>query len=136
MILASGAFDGLHSGHVAYLDAAAALDPSLPLVVAVAPDLYIRLFKNREARWTQAQRATTVAALRSVHRVISQEQMSVAQTIRLLRPTYVVKGADWLHRIPQDVAEACVEAGSCLAFVETEQTHGSEVNWRAIGEAL
>ncbi|MEY4377563.1 MAG: hypothetical protein RJB26_2113, partial [Pseudomonadota bacterium] len=28
MILCSGAFDGLHSGHVAYLKAAKALDPS------------------------------------------------------------------------------------------------------------
>lgn len=130
MILASGAFDGLHSGHVAYLYAAAALDPSMPLVVAVAPDRYIRDAKHRAPRWTQPQRAETVAAIRGVSRVLAHAEASIAATIRQLRPALVVKGIDWLGRIPRDVAEAVVDAGAGLAFVETDQTHGAEVAWR------
>jgi cytidyltransferase-like protein len=129
MILASGCFDGLHSGHVAYLYAAAALDPSMPLVVAVAPDDYIREAKHRAPRWTQQQRAETVAAIRGVSRVIQHVSPSIANTIRQIRPALVVKGLDWVACLPRDVAEAVVEVGAGLAFVETEQTHGSAVTW-------
>lgn len=136
MILTSGCFDGLHSGHVAYLHAAAALDPAQPLVVAVAPDAYIRTAKHREPRWSQAARAETVAALRAVTRVVTHDEPSIAATIRRLRPTMVVKGLDWVSTIPADVASACVEAGATLAFVDAERTHSREVDWHAIGEAL
>lgn len=129
MILASGCFDGLHSGHVAYIYAAAALDPSQPLVVAVAPDSYIRAEKWRLPRWTQAQRAETVGAIRGVSRVVVHDERSIAETIKRLSPTLVVKGADWIDRIPVDVAAACVEVGAGLAFVDCEQTHGAEVTW-------
>ena len=129
MILCSGAFDGLHSGHLAYLYAAAALDPSMPLVVAVAPDTYIRDAKHRAPRWTQAQRAETVAAIRGVSRVIAHEEPSIAATIARIRPALVVKGHEWAHCLPADVAAAVVEAGAGLAFVDTEQTHGSAVAW-------
>lgn len=136
MILCSGAFDGLHSGHIAYLYQAAALDPSLPLVVAIAPDAYIRQAKHREPRWTQTQRAETVAAIRGVSRTVLHDEPSIAATIRRLSPVYVVKGLDWLETIPRDVAEACVAVGATLTFVDAEQRHGAEVDWTAIGAAL
>lgn len=136
MILASGCFDGLHSGHIAYLYMAAAVEPSLPLVVAVAPDAYIREAKYREPRWTQRQRAETVAAIRGVSRIVAHPEPSIAATIRALKPAYVVKGLDWLETIPQDVAAACVEVGATLTFVDAERTHSRAVNWQAIGEAL
>src|SRR5574341_328568 len=43
-VLASGAFDPLHYGHVRYIQAAAdnARARKLPLVVAVAPDEYVK----------------------------------------------------------------------------------------------
>lgn len=136
MILASGCFDGLHAGHVAYLKAAAQLDPSLPLVVAVAPDAYIQQAKHRIPRWAQAERVETVGALRVVTRVLAQAEPSVAATIRRLSPRYVVKGLDWLDRIPADVAQACVDTGVTLAFVDAERTHSRDVDWTAIGGAL
>jgi D-beta-D-heptose 7-phosphate kinase/D-beta-D-heptose 1-phosphate adenosyltransferase len=129
VILASGAFDGFHSGHLAYLREAGALDPSQPLVVAVAPDAYIERHKHRPARWPQTDRADVVSAVRGVTRVVSHAEPSIASVIRLLRPTYVVKGLDWLHTIPPDVAAACVETGATLTFVDAERTHGSAVAW-------
>src|SRR5438876_1011618 len=43
-VLASGAFDPLHYGHIRYVRAAAeqARAENLPLVVAVAPDAYVK----------------------------------------------------------------------------------------------
>lgn len=136
MILCSGAFDGFHSGHLAYLQAAKALHPDVPLLVAVAPDSYIRVKKRREPRWSQAQRARVVAGLRCVDRVIEHDEPSVAPTILRLRPVAFVKGLDWLHTLPHDVARACVEVGTAVLFTETEELHGSGVDWGAIGASL
>lgn len=136
MILASGAFDGLHSGHVAYLEAAKALAPDDPLWVAVAPDTYIQREKARAARWSQQDRADTVAALRVVDCVVLQEAASVADTIRETQPRLFVKGEDWCGRIPPDVAAACVEVGAQLSFVDTDRTHCSEAFWRDLGTSL
>ena len=135
MILASGAFDGLHSGHVAYLIAAAALADA-ELVVAIAPNLYIRACKSREPRWDAQERADTVAALRVVDRVVTHPELSIAETIRRLRPRYVVKGCDWSSKLPADVVAACVEVGALVRFVDAERRHGASVDWRRIGESL
>lgn len=136
MTLCSGAFDGLHSGHVAYLEAAKALAPDEPLWVAVAPDAYIQREKVRPARWRQDQRAAVVAALRVVDHVIVQAAPSVAATIRETKPARFVKGVDWTYRIPQDVAAACVESGAQLTFVDTDHTHCSEAFWTDLGRSL
>ena len=136
MILCSGAFDGLHSGHVAYLEAAKALDPTQTLIVAVAPDAYIRQAKHREPRWSQVQRARVVRALQVVDTVALQAEPSLAMTIRAYRPQMVVKGLDWVQTIPADVAQACVEVGATLAFTDTDETHTRQVDWTAIGAGL
>lgn len=136
MTLCSGAFDGLHSGHVAYLEAAKALAPDEPLWVAVAPDAYIQRDKVRPARWSQQDRAAVVAALRVVDHVIVQAEPSVAATIRETHPARFVKGVDWTTRIPQDVAAACVASGAHLTFVDTDRTHCSEAFWTDLGRSL
>ena len=136
MILASGAFDGLHAGHVAYLQAAANVAPEDELVVAIAPNLYIRTQKHREPRWEQVERAETVAAIRYVDRVVTHPELSIAATIMRLKPTVLVKGIDWLGKLPRDVTAACVGVGARVVFVNTDGTHGAQVDWRAIGESL
>lgn len=136
MILCSGAFDGLHSGHVAYLKAAKKLDPSQQLAVAIAPDHYIVAHKHRSPRWSQLQRAETVRALEVVDMVIYQHQDSVAETIREFKPSMVVKGQDWIGKIPHDVAAVCVETGAQLVFTDTDERHSRQVDWDAIGGAL
>jgi cytidyltransferase-like protein len=127
VILCSGAFDGLHSGHVLYLEAADRLDPSLPLVVAVAPDSYSREHKARETRLTQHDRGLVIAALRHVSRVLLHEEPDVAAVIRAQRPKYFVKGVDWVGKLPEDVMAACLEVGAVMAFVRTNSIHCSTV---------
>ena len=73
MVLTSGAFDGLHAGHVLYLQAAKALcDPDELLVCAVAPDPYITLTKHRAPYWSQHDRLRTVHALTMVDAALAQ----------------------------------------------------------------
>ena len=127
MILCSGAFDYVHSGHTRYLLAARALDPSALLLVAIAPDSYIRTVKGREPGWNQKCRMQTVAALQGVDGVIAQKETSVADLIRLLRPRWFVKGRDWQAQLPSDVIAACEAVGAQMMFTDTEATHTSEV---------
>ena len=124
MILCSGCFDGLHAGHVRHLRLAKQLDPSLPLVVAIAHDSYIEHAKARQSLWPQDERGEAVAALRDVDRVILQGPGSVASVIRAERPDIVVKGIDWRDCLPLEVEEAVREVGAELIFVDAELPKG------------
>ena len=74
MVLASGAFDGIHAGHVRYLSAAKALcHEGELLIVAVAPDTYIEKAKHRNAYWSQADRVEAIEAIDAVDAAVSQE---------------------------------------------------------------
>ena len=129
-MLCSGAFDGIHAGHVRYLQAAQELKESSSdvLVVAVAPDSYIALAKHREPYWTQADRLTAIRALAVVDAAIVQPTDSVAGVIRQYRPRLFVKGEDWHERLPEDVIIACQECGTSIAFVETPGRHVSDAH--------
>ena len=126
MVLCSGCFDGLHAGHVRYLQAAHALSRTEALCVAIAPDDYIHHWKRRPPFWDQQARAATVLALGVVDRVICQTADTPASLIRAHRPRYFVKGPDWKHRLPEDVIEACRDVGCRIVFTETPGTHTSE----------
>ena len=127
MVLTSGAFDGLHSGHVRYLRAARAfVKPGEGLAVAVAPDSYIRSAKAREPYWPHADRAYTVEALDCVNYTILHHTESVAHVIRDYRPRLFVKGIDWQDQLPEDVLHACQESYTEIAFVNTPGRHTRE----------
>ena len=126
MILCSGAFDGLHAGHIRYLRAARDVDPSQMLRVAIAPDTYISSAKGRVPFWSQEDRAITVWAVDCVDGVIIQHDDTVAQVIINYRPRYLVKGADWRGRLPTDVKAACHEVGAEIVYVDTPGRHVSE----------
>lgn len=127
MVLCSGAFDGLHAGHVAYLDAARRLcRDNEDLCVAVAPDDYIRGEKGRAPYWEQADRAKALRALRIVSAVFVQTQCTPAALIRSDRPRLFVKGADWAGTLPQDVIDACRAVDCQIVYVHTPGRHVSE----------
>lgn len=124
MILASGCFDGLHAGHVRYLQAAKNLDPSQRLVVSIAPDSYIQRQKQRNPYWSQIDRAITVIALTCVDGVYMQAEDSIAETIRRQHPSIVVKGRDWRDSgLPADVVGAIQDVGAAVVFTETDGRH-------------
>ena len=126
MILCSGAFDGLHAGHIRYFQAACRTRDNHSLVVAIAPDHYILHAKHRAPYWTQQDRALTVWALACVDRVILQRTDSAADVIRAEHPAYFIKGEDWRDRLPDDVLLACRDSGTQVIFVEAPGRHVSE----------
>lgn len=118
-VLVSGAFDPLHYGHVRYLRAAAqhADAHQLPLVVAVAPDEYVR--RRHPLLQRLEERMEMIDALRGVAFVLPQESEQLAETIRRVRPRYVVKGTDWkTHGLPADEVAAIEEVGAELVWTE------------------
>lgn len=118
-VLVSGAFDPLHYGHIRYLRAAArhAKTHQLPLVVATAPDEYVQ--RRHPLLQRLDERMEMLDALRGVAYVVPQESESLAQTIRRVRPRYVIKGTDWkTHGLPPDEIAAMEEVGAELVWTE------------------
>ena len=131
MILCSGVFDGLHAGHVAYLTAAMQFkQPGEALVVAVAPDDYVRRTRLREPSWSLADRMLPLEAVRGVDGVLAHGVDGAADAITALEPRLFVKGPDWRASggVPGDVQDACYLTGALVMFVDhPHRGHTSEV---------
>lgn len=118
-VLASGAFDPLHYGHVRYIRAAAdlAVAHELPLVVAIAPDDYVQ--RRHPLLQRLEERMEMMDAISGISFVIPQESQSLAKTILQVRPRYLVKGTDWkVQGLPGDEVAAIQEAGAEIVWTE------------------
>ena len=94
LVLANGAFDLLHVGHLRYLQGAA-IEGDI-LVVAVNSDSSVRLAKGDDRPVVpQDERAELVAALRGVGHVVIFDEKTVEEVIRSLRPDVHAKGTDY-----------------------------------------
>jgi rfaE bifunctional protein nucleotidyltransferase chain/domain len=94
IVLANGAFDLLHVGHVRYLEAAKALGDVL--VVAVNSDASVRAAKGAGRPIVpQAERLELVAALRCVDHVLLFDEPDVRAVIAWLKPHVHAKGTDY-----------------------------------------
>ena len=123
MILCSGCFDGLHAGHVGYLEAVARITQQ-HVYVAVAPDTYIRELKGVNPRWLEGQRLAALRGLRCVQEVFLHGPEGVASVIRNGRALSrhwdaFAKGKDWRNSLQPDVLAACAETGTALLFVDS-----------------
>ena len=125
MILCSGCFDGLHAGHIRYLEAARLLSTE-GLFVCVAPDEYILSAKNRKPYWIQVDRCKAVQALRCVSHAWCENEITLAHFIERWAPMAFVKGVEWAGRLPEDVETACRKAKTLIVFVDTPGRHVSE----------
>lgn len=122
-VLAGGAFDPLHPGHLAYLQAAAAYGP---VCVAVATDAYIQQVKGRPAFLSQSERCALILGLRGVAEVIAQNEYGEVGALETVRPAVYVKGADWAGRLPAEVLAACTRQGVTVQFVDTVRDSSSK----------
>jgi rfaE bifunctional protein nucleotidyltransferase chain/domain len=94
IVLANGAFDLLHVGHVRYLQAAARCGDLL--VVAVNTDASVRLSKGSlRPIIPEHERAELVAALGCVDYVVRFGGRTVADVIAAVRPHVHAKGTDY-----------------------------------------
>jgi D-beta-D-heptose 7-phosphate kinase/D-beta-D-heptose 1-phosphate adenosyltransferase len=119
----NGCFDLLHPGHVKLMTAArAACDR---LVVGLNSDASVRKLKG-DGRPVQDQqsRAEVLAALEAVDLVVIFVQDTPLDLIRRVRPTVLVKGAD--YRIDEVVGRDLVEAdGGEIILVELVPGHST-----------
>jgi rfaE bifunctional protein nucleotidyltransferase chain/domain len=106
-VLANGAFDLLHVGHVRYLAAASGLGDRL--VVAVNSDLSVRSTKGPlRPIMPEDERAELVSNLWMVDRVVLFDETTVTDVLQRLRPEVHAKGTDYR---PDTVPERAVVSG-------------------------
>ncbi len=94
VVLANGAFDLLHVGHLRYLQGAKAEGDVL--VVAVNSDASVRASKGPDRPIVpELERAELVAALACTDHVLIFDEPDVRAVIRALRPDVHAKGTDY-----------------------------------------
>lgn len=131
IVLANGAFDLLHVGHVRYLQAAKALGTIL--VVAVNADASVRRAKGPKRPYIPAaERAELVAALACVDYVVVFEEDTVVPLIEALRPDVHAKGTDYT---PLSVPEASIvtRLGGRVAICGDPKDHSTTQLLAALG---
>jgi len=87
-----GCFDLMHPGHMKHFEAAKRCADVL--VVTVTPDRYVQKGSNRPA-FAEDLRAYAIASLACVDFVAINRWPTAEETIRLLRPSYFVKGQEF-----------------------------------------
>jgi rfaE bifunctional protein nucleotidyltransferase chain/domain len=123
IVLANGAFDLLHVGHVRYLTAAKLLGGKL--VVAINNDDSVRALKG-EGRpiMPEQERAEIVAALACVDAVVIFPERDVRALIREIHPDIQAKGTDYTENsVPE--RDALAEYGGRVAIVGDAKDHST-----------
>ncbi|HEY4822896.1 MAG TPA: adenylyltransferase/cytidyltransferase family protein [Candidatus Bathyarchaeia archaeon] len=95
-VLATGAFDLLHPGHLRFLEASKkAGGPRAKLIVVVARDTTVLRRKGQKPVMPEDQRREMVAALKPVNRaVLGHEEVDFLGTLRQVQPNIVCVGHD------------------------------------------
>lgn len=95
LVFTNGVFDILHAGHVRYLDQARGLGELM--IVGINSDASVRSLGKGPDRPinTAADRASVLAALRSVDAVVVFEEKTPEALISILKPEVHVKGGDY-----------------------------------------
>lgn len=101
VVVANGAFDMLHVGHVRYLAAARALGDVL--FVALNSDLSVRGSKGPlRPIVPEGERAELLAHLDCVDFIVMFDEPTVAEVLRALRPHVHAKGTDYtVETVPE-----------------------------------
>lgn len=124
-----GIFDILHIGHIRYLEKAKQMGDVL--VVTITPDRYVNKGIGRPV-FNESLRSEMVASLHFVDYVAINHWPTAVETIRLLKPDFYVRGADFKNR-PQDPTgnsqkeeQAILEVGGKLVY--TDDMHFSSTD--------
>jgi D-glycero-beta-D-manno-heptose 1-phosphate adenylyltransferase len=131
VVLANGAFDLLHVGHLRYLEGARAEGDFL--VVAVNSDASVRRLKGPDRPiFPESERLELVAALGVVDAAFLFGEDSVADILRRLRPHVHAKGTDYT---PDTVPERRVaeEVGARTVITGDPKDHASSDILRRLG---
>lgn len=120
--MVDGAFDCLHPGHLAYLQAARSFGP--PLLVNICPDTYTA--QKHPILLPAHERAHLLNALACVQYVHVSDRPTV-DVLEQLQPRYYVKGQDWQDRLPADQVAACARVGTAIAYAQTPRQSSTQL---------
>ncbi len=131
VVVANGAFDLLHVGHVRYLAAARELGDLL--VVAVNSDVSVRAGKGpRRPLIPEAERVELLSHLDCVDVMVLFDEPTVAEVLRAVRPDVHAKGTDYTaETVPERAVVA--EWGGRTAICGDPKDHATT---DVIGEIL
>jgi FAD synthetase len=122
VVLASGAFDLLHYGHVYYLsEAKKAGGENAKLVVIVAKDRTVEKFKGAKPIIAEDQRRAVVESLKVVDEaILGYEDMDMLRVIEKVKPDVVALGYDE-ERIEKDLRKLLAEKGLSIQVLRVSQ---------------
>ena len=96
IVFTNGCFDILHVGHIRYLSRARRLGDIL--VVGLNTDRSIRTIKGEKRPIVcENERAEVLSALKVVDYVVLFDEPDPLALIKALKPSILVKGADWME---------------------------------------
>ncbi|KPL12108.1 MAG: hypothetical protein AMS26_18675 [Bacteroides sp. SM23_62] len=120
IIFTNGCFDILHRGHIEYLTTAA--DLGNIFVIGLNSDESVRRLKGESRPAVDEEsRAMKLASFEFVDYVVVFSEDSPSDLIRVIRPDYWVKGADYQHYKELPEYRALMETGGkvkIIPFVE------------------
>ncbi len=94
IVFTNGCFDLLHYGHVMYLEKAKTKGDFL--IVGLNSDSSVKRIKgDKRPIVNENDRAKVIEALASVDYVVLFEEDTPYETIKILKPDILIKGADW-----------------------------------------
>lgn len=96
--------DIIHSGHISIIRKAEKLGK---LIIGVLSDEAIASFRHFPIL-PFAERKALMESIAGVYRVVVQEKLSYAESIRQLHPTYVVHGDDWREGFQKPIREEVI----------------------------
>jgi len=119
MVVVSGGFDPIHSGHLHYINCAAALSPYATLVAIVNGDGFLKRKKGMYAL-EQNERALIVDNLKAVDYTVIWDDGTqyVDGLLRKIRPMIFAKGGDRNsdQDMPTEELQACREVGCEIVY--------------------
>jgi len=122
VVLASGAFDLLHYGHVYYLtEAKKTGGENAKLVVIVAKDRSVEKLKGNKPIIPEDQRRAMVESLKVVDEaILGYEDMDMLKVIEKVKPDVIALGYD-KERTEKDLKKLLAEKGLTIKVVRVSQ---------------
>jgi len=128
-VLASGAFDLVHFGHIRFLEEAKrAGGENARLIVVVARDKTIERLKGKKPVIPEDQRRAVVEALKPVDvALLGFEDLSIADVLEQLKPDVVAVGYDQAY-VEEQVRSVIRERGLNIEVVQIGRFGPSNLN--------